>query len=100
MKVKQEKISERMFLVAVVDDSDLVVVAAAFDDAETAAQVFAFADILLKKTGVIAGAEDFPPPFMPYSELRDSMLEFEGKEPVEKLYPMLHVINRKVVVEQ
>ena len=97
MKIQQEKISERMFLVAVVDDSDLVVVAAAFDDEETAAQVFAFADILLKKTGVIAGAEDFPSPFMPYSEWRDSMLEFEGKEPVEKLYPMLHVINRKVV---
>lgn len=97
MKVNQEKISEKNYLVAVVDDSDLVVVAAAFDYAETAEQVFAFADILLKKTGVIAGAEDFPPPFMPYSELRDSILEFEGKEPVEKIYPMFHEIKRKVV---
>ena len=72
MKVKTEKFSERVYLVAVVDEADLVVVAGTFKDTDTAEQVSAILSTLLEQTGLIETEKKFPSPDVPFKELCQS----------------------------
>lgn len=64
--VKNKKISERLNLVAVVTKNDSVVVAGAFDNEETAAQVVNLLDALKERE------EKISPPFVSFNELCES----------------------------
>lgn len=69
LQVKTEKISEKVYLMAVVDKADLVLVAGTFEDADTSEQVAAILSMLLKKTGLIETEEEFPSPDVSFKEL-------------------------------
>lgn len=72
MKVKTAKIKEKFFVVAVVDENDLILVAGVFEDEATAAQVAAILSTLLARTGLVPSEKKFPVANIPFKELCDS----------------------------
>lgn len=72
MKVKTAtNIKEKFFVVAVVDENDLILVAGVFGDEATAAQVADILSTLLARTGLMPSEKKFPAPDVPFKELKE-----------------------------
>lgn len=89
MRIKQKKISEKIYLVAITTDDERTISAITVDDAETADSVAGVIRALMIHAGLTDQKQAYQPMLIPYSELCDSAAIFFGQksfDPNSKLF--------------